>query len=144
MVDTVRSPLFAVSLALALVLGPLASEPASAFQVVDGAHEAGEETPPTPTDEDAVAEAESDDPATHVHDEIVVTGTRARQRSITESMAPRSTSTAASTTPGRPAGKGAAGSCDAEAAGFEHVDCKSRDARLRAAPRPRVRSSRGM
>ncbi len=33
-------------------------------------------------------EAESDDPAAHVHDEIVVTGTRARQRSITESMAP--------------------------------------------------------
>ena len=33
-------------------------------------------------------EAESDDPAVHVHDEIVVTGTRARQRSITESMAP--------------------------------------------------------
>ena len=37
---------------------------------------------------DGHAEAESDHPAAHVHEEIVVTGTRARQRSITESMAP--------------------------------------------------------
>ena len=34
------------------------------------------------------AHAEADDPTAHVHEEIVVTGTRAKQRSITESMAP--------------------------------------------------------
>ena len=33
-------------------------------------------------------EADSDDPAAHVHEEIVVTGSRARERSVTKSMVP--------------------------------------------------------
>ena len=82
MVGAAPSPLSAVRpLACALLLVLLVSQPGAARQV-----EEPDEPVATATHEDA--EAESDDPATHIHDEIVVTGTRARQRSITESMAP--------------------------------------------------------
>ena len=81
--------LAAVALLLAGFAGPrslwaqqVEDQAASHADERDAAAEGGRE------ERDGHGEAESDHPAAHVHDEIVVTGTRARQRSITESMAP--------------------------------------------------------
>ena len=81
--------LAAVGLLLAGFAGPRSAwaqqvedQAASRADERDAAAEGGHE------ERDGHDEAESDHPAAHVHDEIVVTGTRARQRSVTESMAP--------------------------------------------------------
>ena len=55
-----------------VVTGPVAGQHDDESEGADAAH----------------GETQVDDPAAHVHEEIVVTGTRARQRSVTESMAP--------------------------------------------------------
>ena len=65
--------LAARGLLLALCLaGPASSQQGGEAEAADAAH----------------AEADSDDPAAHVHEEIVVTGSRARERSLTKSMVP--------------------------------------------------------
>ncbi len=69
----VRWRLAACALLLAPFLaGPLSGQQEAEAVGADAAHD----------------DASTDDPAARVHEEIVVTGSRARQRSITESMAP--------------------------------------------------------